>query len=143
MRREELAELVQRIPPFDIPKTVLVLRSGLSINIDVLHRLEPTYLVCRGREAGTNDDGRGFFVPYEEISYLKLERVVKLNDLKRMYGEPLGPDADGDEAETAAPIGTDTPKPASPITSMDPASIAKQNLLDRIRAARTQAGGKK
>ena len=143
MRREEVAELLQRIPPIDIPKAVLCLRSGYNITIDYVYRLESTYLVVRGREAGTNDDGRGFFVPYEEVSYLKIDRAVKINELRKMYGEPVVADEDGGEIESApAAASGEGPKPL-PSPAMDPASIAKQNLLDRIRAARTQTGGKR
>ena len=39
------------------------------------------------REGGTTDEGRAFFVPYEEIAYVRLERVVRVGELKRMYGE--------------------------------------------------------
>ena len=89
MRREEVAELFQRIPPIDVPKAVLCLRSGLGITVDYVYRLEPTYVVVRGREAGTNDDGRGFVHPYEDISYVKIDRPLKVNDLRKMYGDPL------------------------------------------------------
>jgi hypothetical protein len=142
MRREDVAELFQKIPPIDVPKAVLCLRSGLGITVDYVYKLEPVYIVVRGREAGTNDDGRGFFVPYEEISYIKLDRSVKINELRKMYGEPTVAEAEEggavEEAATAAAPG-EAAKPA-PAPAMDPASIAKQNLLDRIRAARTQGG---
>ena len=144
MRRDDVLDLVQRIPPADHTKVVLVLRSLHAIAVDLFFRPEETYLVVRGREAGTNDESRGFFVPYDEIVFLKIERVVKISDLKTMYGMPL---TEGDDERK---LDTDTPAPAAaapaapavaPAPAMDPAAIAKQNLLDRIRAARTSAGG--
>ncbi|OWK43224.1 hypothetical protein [Fimbriiglobus ruber] len=151
MRREDIYGLIRRIPPLDHSKTVLVLRGDRSINVDIFYRMEPEYLVVRGRENGTNDEERGFFVPYEEIAYIKLERTVKLNELKRMYGEQTGPDEDLLAMVTAETAATTTPLPVNsktpttiptptPIESLDPAAIAKQNLLERIRAARTSAG---
>jgi len=141
MRREDVQSLIRRIPPESIPKVVLVIKGGVnSINIDMVFKLEPDYLVVRGREAGTNDDGRGFFVPYDEIAYMKLEQVVKVGDLKGMYGEALSETDDitlETETRTPSPSGVNTPTPQSP---QDPASVARQNLLDRIRATRTSAG---
>ena len=64
------------------------------MTIDTVVRFEPTYLVFRGREAGNIDDERAFFVPYDEISYLKIERTVRLGELKRMYGEEGHVDAE-------------------------------------------------
>jgi hypothetical protein len=57
-----------------------------------------------------------------------------------MFGaapKPAGKDAAAAKpAITPAPVLAATPAPG-PALALDPASIAKQNLLDRIRAART------
>lgn len=150
MRREDVLDLIKRLPPTDHTKTVFVLHSGISINMDMLFRSEPEYLVIRGREAGTNDDGRAFFLPYAEVAYVKIERVVKVTDLKTMYGVPITAEDDTSlpvaTGETAAtPSGSASPSTApnpAPAPAMDPAAIARQNLLERIRAARTSVGRK-
>ena len=150
MRREECVEVFGRIPPLFHPQINLVMRNCQVIAVDIAVRFEPNYAVVRGREGGTTDEGRGFFVPYEEIAYIRVERVMKLRDLKAMYGETgyvddedkLGQEAEAEAAQkTLSP--TDTPPPVSPLPlPSDPALIAKQNLLDRIRAARAGATGK-
>jgi hypothetical protein len=135
MRREDVIEAFQKLTPDDRSKVMLILRNGIGINVDILFRNEPEYMVVRGREMGSTDDNRAFFVPYEEIAYLKLERSVKLTDLQRMYGG--SPDAaamDAGAAEAAIPT------PAASAPAVDPAVIARQNLLERLRAARTSAG---
>jgi hypothetical protein len=142
MRREDVLELIQRFPPSDISKIMLVLHNGIGITVDTLFKTEPELLVIRGREAGTTDENRAFFLPYCEVAYLKLERTVKLTELQRMYGMPIDAalaDAseDGSDADTAGSVGEDG---ASQSPAVDPAVIARQNLLDRIRAARTSAG---
>lgn len=145
MRREEVAELLGRLAPTDVAKLVFVVRGGMALNVDSVYRLEPRCAVFRGRESGTNDEGRAFFLPYEEIVYAKIERVVTLAELKLMYGEvpseadidtPLG-DAKSASQAAAPAAASAAPTPAA---ALDPASIAKQNLLERIRAARTSAG---
>ena len=137
MRRDDLCDILDKMPPNDLTKTVLLLRFGTAITLDSVLRKEKEYLVARGREAGTNDDARAFFVPYDDVLCLKLDRTVKASEVQRMYGETADDEADLNAPQAAAAEKADltaTPAPAAP---MDPAAIAKQNLLARIRAART------
>lgn len=150
VRREDCLDLFKRIPETSHAQVNLVLRNQFVLSVDVVIRYEPTYLVFRGREGGTTDEGRAFFVPYEEISYARLERVVRVGELKQMYGETGYIDAEDrlsagetqqDKLEAAKlALDSQTPPPSSSIP-LDPASIAKQNLLDRIRAARAGVAG--
>lgn len=148
MRREDCVEMFKRIPESSHPQVNLVLRNQFVLSVDVVVRFEPTYLVFRGREGGTTDEGRAFFVPYEEISYFRLERVVRVGELKQMYGEAGFVDAEDrlsqgetqEEKAEAAKLNSQTPLPA-PGLPLDPAGIAKQNLLDRIRATRASVAG--
>ena len=89
MLRDTVYELITKIPKVDIAKTVLTLRFNSSITLDLVIRYEADYFVVRGREMGTNDDGRAFFVPYDEILFVKLDRTVKLSDLQKMYGDAV------------------------------------------------------
>jgi len=154
MRREDCVELFGKIPQVYHAQINLILRGQGMITVDVLIRFEPHYVVLRGREQGSTDEGRAFFVPYDEIAYFRLERVVKLGEIKSMYGETGFVDsedallsteekANADAAaETAAGVASKTPPPvASPLGPTDPAAIARQNLLERIRAARANVGG--
>jgi len=141
MRRDDLLDILGKIPPHDLTKIVLILRFATSITLDTVLRREDEYIVVRGREAGTNDEGRAFFVPFEDVLCVKFDRVVKVSEIKRLFGEVVEDDIDltaptkAVEADAKANP-ADTPVPATP---MDPAAIAKQNLLARIRAARTGA----
>ncbi len=148
MRREECVELFKRIPETSHAQINLVLRNQFTLSVDVAVRFEPTYIAFRGREGGTTDEGRAFFVPYEEISYIRLERVVRLGELKQMFGETGYVDAEdrlsGGEPGANKPeqqtLGT--PSTAGSNVPLDPAAIAKQNLLERIRASRGGAAAK-
>lgn len=135
MRRDDLCDILDKMPPNDLPKTVLVLRFGTAITLDTVLRQEKEYLVARGREAGTNDEGRAFFVPYDDVLCVKLDRVVKVSEVKQMFGEKG--EAEVDITAPKANAGPDLTVTPPPATAMDPAAIAKQNLLARIRAART------
>ena len=152
MRREECVELFKRIPADYHAQVNLILRNQAVLSVDMVARFEPVYLAFRGREGGTTDEGRAFFVPYEEIAYFRLERVVRLGELKQMYGETGYVDAEDrlsvadqkEQAEAKLTVDAQTPPPASGNNNnmpSDPASIAKQNLLDRIRATRASVAG--
>ena len=151
MQRDAVYDLIKKISKNDISKTVVTLRFNSSITLDAVVRFEGEYMVVRGREAGTNDDGRGFFLPYDDILFIKLDRMMRLSDFQRMYGETVTSDGDSildreADSAAAAKLASDAGLPgagisvATPAPAMDPAGIAKQNLLARIRAARTAAG---
>jgi hypothetical protein len=157
VRREDCMDMFNRIPGDMHAQVNLVLRNRFVLSVAIVARFEETYVVFNGREGGTSDEGRGFFVPYDEISYIRIERPVRVGELKRMYGETGYLDMeDRLDAQTAAaqkadgaanpatpaqgPAPVPVPMPV-PIVASDPASIARQNLLDRIRAARANIGG--
>ena len=135
MRRDDVQALFKRIPEQDHTKVVVVLAGGQSVNVDLLYRLDEHLLTVRGREAGSNDDGRAFFLPYDSISYLKLEKVVMIAELEAIYGVVPKPPAGSllPPSEPAKPA-------ATPLPPTDPAGVARANLLARIQAARTSAG---
>ena len=154
MQRDDCLDLFKRIPERYHPQVNLILRGQGLITVDTVVRFEPTYLVLRGRESGTSDENRAFFVPYEEIAYLRVERPLKISDLKKMFGESGHLDSedalmqsahsDSDEMDTPTePLDSETPPPTpSPLTHQDPVQIARQNLLERIRATRANVAGK-
>lgn len=138
MLREELIEMLDRIPELDHPKIQFVMKSGSMLSLDILVRTEATYFVMRGREAGNQDEGRAFFLPYAEVEFLKIERVMTLAEMQAMFSDRAAlPKRTA--RETHADLSTETPPP-QPALPLDPAAIAKQNLLDRIRAAKSVVG---
>lgn len=151
MRKEDCVEMFKRIPEEMLGQVNLILANRFVLSVDAVARFEDTYIVFRGREGGTTDEGRGFFVPYEEVSYIRLEREVRLGEIKRMFGETGYVDAEDRlkaqpeaAASEAGKPATNSPTPAptpTPVVGSDPGSIAKQNLLDRIRATRANAAG--
>ena len=143
MQKDVCVDMFKRIPEETHAQVNIVLRNCFVVSVEVVVRFEEAYMVVRGREGGTTDEGRGFFVPYEEISYLRIERPVRVGELKAMFGEMGHIDAEDrlsapadKQATPATPAGDAAPQPV-PINvgaGTDPGSIAKQNLLNRIRA---------
>lgn len=154
MLREDCVEMFEKIPEPMHPQVNLVLRNGFCLSVSMVARFEESYVVFSGREGGTSDEGRAFFVPYDEISYVRIERAVRVGELKRMFGETGYEDmedrfdalaAQGEKKpDGASPVANTAPVPAvngTPMMASDPAAIARQNLLDRIRAARANVAG--
>jgi hypothetical protein len=145
MLRDDVTDILGRIPAHDLGKTQVMLRSGYTFSIETVIRFEERYFIIRGREGGTTEEGRGFFIPYDEIVTLKIEKAVRVSEMNRMYGVDSGVDAEdklalGAKKDEAKPATVTTPGPMTPAPPIDPAQIAKNNLLARIRAARTAAG---
>ncbi len=138
MKREDLIDIFSRIPEHDHSRVHMMLRTGNFLNVDTMLRYEPTYVLFRGREAGNQDESRGFFVPYEDVVFLKLERIVTLDEMDKIYADrPAG--IKRVTRETASDTLSETPAPSLQSAPVNPAEIAKQNLLDRIRAAKSVA----
>ncbi len=148
MRREECLDIFQKLPEPLHSFVNLVLVNQYVIAVDAIARFEPHYLVLRGREGGSTDEGRGFFIPYDAIAYIRLDRTVRVGELKRYYGETDYVDKTSlAEADSTVPAeeplspSTEPTPPAANLSPGDPASIARENLLARIRATRTTIGG--
>jgi hypothetical protein len=63
MRKEDCVDMLQRIPVDSHSQVNFILRNGHILSVDTLVRFEATYIVFRGREGGSTDENRGFFVP--------------------------------------------------------------------------------
>ena len=154
MGRDDCMEMFGKIPEAMHACVNLVLRNGFCLSVSMIARYEANYVIFSGREGGTSDEGRGFFVPYDEISYIRIEKPIRVGELKSMYGETgyqdmedrldaMTREADQKSEGLTMPV-TPAPLPVAngtPLMASDPAAIARQNLLDRIRAARANVAG--
>jgi hypothetical protein len=139
MTRDEWMTMFRNFPEEEHNKLVLVLQNNAEISIDTVFRFEQYFLVVRGRTGGTIDEARGFFIPYEQMIYVRFERIMKLEELEAMFKK-------AEEAIVAPPPVTETPAPqtTTPLNLPRPAlpaptdpTAASRLLLERIRATRT------
>ena len=131
MTAQEWIDMFRLVPETE-QKLVIVLQNGTELCVDTLVRFEPSFLVLRGRAGGSIDESRGFLVPYNQMTCLRLDRVLTLSDLEAMFGSPVEP----------LPKLTETPVITSanptPTAPTDPAA-ASRLLLERIRSVRATA----
>jgi hypothetical protein len=157
MQGADWVSLFQLIPAEQHNSLYLVIASGLEVAVQSILRLEASYLVLRGRPAGTTDTGRVFFVPYDNIAYLGFQNPVSEAEVRALYGEPAPeatsetpPSEDAPPAETTeqaapsaaaeTPPSAPTPVPQTTRPSPRPSVLGKNSILERLRA-RSQAGG--
>jgi hypothetical protein len=140
MTNADWIEMFQLIPEEEHGKLVIVLQTGTEICVDTLVKFERTFIVLRGRVGGNIDEARAFFVPYDQMLCLRLERVVRLEELQDML--PTGPGKHPtpvnrmtatDETREEVPFRSAHPTPLAAPT--DPAA-ASRLLLEKIRATR-------
>src|SRR5262245_2843233 len=100
MQSHDWIELLRLIPADQQNTLVLTSKTGMDLNVETILRTEMSYLVFRGRVSGNMDDGRVFFLPYSQIDFLQINRIVKEVEIRAMYGETVddGPgQADGEQ----------------------------------------------
>lgn len=124
--------LVRRIPETDHAKVVITLITGVDVYIDAFYRFEDTYIVLKGRFAGSTDEGRGFFLPYHQILCFRIDRVVKAEEIQEYF--PEAPTATRKSGSLETPLVPPSERP-TPTVPTDPAAASKL-LLERIRAVR-------
>jgi hypothetical protein len=157
MQSADWVSLLQLIPAEQHDSLSLVFVGGMEVAVHSILRLEGSYLVLRGRPAGTTDTGRVFFVPYDNIAYLGFQKPVAEAEIRALYGE-LPPDAMPEtlpsEEAPAAPEATEqdaasptaekapapTPVPQTTRSNSRPTVLGKNSILERLRA-RSQAAG--
>jgi hypothetical protein len=137
MLNPEWIDVFRLIPPEEHTKLIIALQNGTELSVDTLIRFEPHFLLMRGRVAGTIDEARGFFVPYSQMLYVRLERVVSVEEMDAMFPHqiiPLAEEVKGAH-ETAVLPPSERPTPTVPT---DPAT-ASRLLMERIRAMRASS----
>src|SRR5262249_50500543 len=72
MTNQEWIDMLKVIPEEDQNTLVVVLQNGAEVNIDTFIRFESNYVIIRGRVGGTTDEGRAFFIPYDQMLYFRI-----------------------------------------------------------------------
>jgi hypothetical protein len=159
MTNEEWIDLIQLFPPQFHDNLVLTTQNGKEINVQHILRIEREYLVVRGRAAGSTDEGRPFFVPYDQITFHGMYRPVKDAQVLELYGERApaadeGPQEMGAPAAVAEPLPevkpqavekptprpTLPPAPAPAPSAVRPSLANKAAILERLRSTGRGAG---
>jgi hypothetical protein len=137
MTSAEWIDMLRIIPEAEHGKLVIVLRNGTELCVDTLIRYEEQFIVLRGRQGGTVEEARAFFVPYDQMLCLRLDRIVKVDEIQEFFGPT---------ESTLTPAARETPmvppsNQPTPTVPTDPA-VASKLLLERIRAVRASSAAR-
>jgi len=118
MQGQEWINMLELIPKDQHNQLVVLTNNRVELAIELLLRMDLGHMVFRGRVCGQNDDGRLFFLPYDQITYINLNRFVKEDEFREILGiEPE--DELTAEAEPEAfvppppPVTVPAPQPAT------------------------------
>jgi hypothetical protein len=146
------AVILQMIPAEKQNQYCLVTKNGTEIAIQNFLRIENQCLIFRGRLAGSQDQGRLFFVSYDQIEYFSSMYPIKETDYEDTFGKmelpeetvpsypmyapvPVGeeePVAEAIVPETATPTET---QPAKGGSGVRPS--VRSLVLERFRNGKT------
>lgn len=79
------ARLLRLVPPQEQDGLMLVTSNRTEIAIQSILRFDPDFLIVKGRLAGSQDAGRVFFVPYEQLDHIGFYRAVKDAEFNEMF----------------------------------------------------------
>src|SRR5438874_13591673 len=113
--------LLGRIPVEHHNILMLVTRGGTEIALQNVLYLDEEVLAIKGRLAASQDSGRLYFVPLDNIDYFGFNRMIKDEEYTAMFGNfqppplaaPLPPAAPVAPSMLAASSQDDTPPPES------------------------------
>jgi hypothetical protein len=144
MQNAEWISLFRQLPQEVHSQLILVFQNRQDISVETILRIDASYLAVRGRLGGTTESGLMFIVPYAQLSSVYLNREVREEEVAHLLGAANGRLNIGSHqgaARVAQPAGdrpgpSATPVPSQPVA---PAVAARNNLLERLRAARNAA----
>jgi hypothetical protein len=152
MQNAEWIALLRQLPKELQSQLVIVAQNRTDISVEAIFRFEPTFMVIRGRQGGTTETGLLFMFPYDQISSVFVNREVKEEEVEAMFKNMapvarLGASQTGANGKQKLPPSQQAAAPPAPAPvatqvrppGADPSSVARNNLLERLRAARNAA----
>jgi hypothetical protein len=121
--------VLQQIPAEQHNQYMLVTSGGTAITIQALLRIEQEFVAFKGRLAGSQEAGRVFFIPYDNIDYLGTQEPLKEAEFHNVFGSMVVPASSPASAESAiSPSNTGT----RPDSGQRP--VIRSEVLDRYRS---------
>src|SRR5437764_4639583 len=87
MQGEAWIALFRRMPVNLHDGLILSLNTGAEVVIQKFVKLEPEYMILRGRMAGTQDNGRVVILPYSNIVTINVTRRLLEAEIEAIFGK--------------------------------------------------------
>jgi len=130
--------MIRRIPGSLHDAIALGLTTGVEIVVQKIVRLEPDFMILRGRLAGTQDTGRAILVPYAQLTFVAITRELKDPELEEIFGK-AAPAAIADapaapaHAAPAEPVSEAKPETPPPEPPKKPEPASRASLVAKLR----------
>lgn len=134
---EAWIDMFRRIPANLHDGLTVGLRSGAEIAIQTILKLEPEFIIMRGRLTGTQEGGKILMMPYAEMTVLSIMRPMSDVEIEATFGKGAPPapiDVPPVSAETSAPPAAPAAEPASdPAAAKKAEQATKSVMLAKLR----------
>jgi hypothetical protein len=140
------ATLLRCIPAEHHNILMVVTSCGTEIAVQNFLRLDDEILAIRGRLAGSQDPGRLYLVPLDNIDYFGFNRMVKDDEYLAMFGNyqppPQAPPPQPPVVQPPPPVQDTPPEPEPRDSSLTPSPSMplkaplpiKSAILERFRS---------
>jgi hypothetical protein len=100
------ATLLRQIPADQHDTLIVRTANGTEITVQTLLRIDYEFVIVRGRLAGTQDQGRLFILPYANIDYFGVNRLVKDEDFNALFAGVVIPEPGARPTEQGPAVST-------------------------------------
>jgi hypothetical protein len=146
------ATLLRQIPVEQHDQLMLRTNNGTEISLQNLLRIDYEFVILRGRLSGSQDSGRLFILPYANIDYIGINRIIKDDEYTALFAAVVIPDPNAATAPPAQPAAAAPPATlASKLTVADAelqvvkpsrqGSPVRSSVLERFRTRNNTSAG--
>jgi hypothetical protein len=126
MQSTHWSALLKKLPVETHNQLSVVTMGGTEVMVQAILLTDGECLVFKGRLSASQDTGRLFFVPFDQIDFIGFNRLVGEDEFRAWFGETPAP-ANG------------APAPQSNVSTKTPVPN-RAALLERVRARTTSYG---
>jgi hypothetical protein len=149
MQPTDWKALVRRIPIEHHENLMVMTKSGSEFNLQNVVRVEESFMLVRGRIAGSNDAGRIFLLSFAQIDHMGFQRPLG-DDILNAIFDPTAIPAQVPAPQLPPPVVAPTPAvpstppaPSAPREGLRKLLPSKSRIIERLRirtAARDSDG---
>jgi hypothetical protein len=124
------AALLRHIPAEQHNKLIIVTASGVEIAIQGFLRIEKELVILKGRLAGSQDQGRVFFIPFAQIDYIGSSLAWTDAEFNEAFDSLTFPDPpDGQDYEAEVPSSRQAEYTPAPRSAPVPSNGSNHGLV--------------
>lgn len=151
MQLSEWVRLFTNAPPDAQSAMILGVANGSTVAVQEVVRIDPEYVVIRGRLGGTTDADRIFCLPYDQLTFFLFNKPLSDEDLSQAFGGEIKLRRDSllDEEAERPPLEEEEPTIDEKPAETEPAAVeqapkASADLRARLglKAGRNRPPGK-